>query len=350
MFVPVVDYNQKPLMPTTPARARRWIESGKATPFWKKGVFCVRLNQEPSDRKTQPIAVGIDTGSKREGLTIKSEAHTYLNILADAVQHVKKAVEARRNARMARRQRKTPYRACRWNRASLKKNRIPPSTKARWQWKLRLLNWLAKMFPITDVVVEDIAATTKKGARRWNKIFSPLQVGKNWFYEEVRKIADLTTRQGYETKLLREGMGLNKTNAKLAEVFEAHCVDSWVLAHSIVGGDDYPKNKRMLRIIPLRFHRRQLHRFQPKKGGGRSPYGGTRSLDLKRGSIARHVKYGVCYVGGSSKGRISLHDLASGKRLCRNARREDIKFLTFNIWRTRLLPTPEGEGFRRETI
>src|SRR6516162_5748208 len=80
MFVPVVDHQQQPLMPTTPARARRWIKSGKATPFWKGGVFCVRLNQEPSARSTQPIAIGIDPGSKKEALVVKSTAHTYLNI------------------------------------------------------------------------------------------------------------------------------------------------------------------------------------------------------------------------------------------------------------------------------
>jgi hypothetical protein len=67
MLVPVVDRNQNPLMPTTPSRARRWIKSGKATPFWKKGVFCVRLNVEPSDRQTQPVAVGVDPNSKKEG-------------------------------------------------------------------------------------------------------------------------------------------------------------------------------------------------------------------------------------------------------------------------------------------
>lgn len=81
MFVPVVDSNQRPLMPTTPSRARRWIKQKKATPFWRKGVFCVRLNVEPSDRNYQPIAVGVDPGSKREGYTVKSKAHTYLNVL-----------------------------------------------------------------------------------------------------------------------------------------------------------------------------------------------------------------------------------------------------------------------------
>ena len=89
MFVPVVDKENKPLMPTKPSRARKWIKSGKATPFWKKGIFCVRLNTEPKDRQTQKIAVGIDPGSKKEAFTVKSEIHTYLNIQADAVTWVK---------------------------------------------------------------------------------------------------------------------------------------------------------------------------------------------------------------------------------------------------------------------
>jgi RRXRR protein len=102
-----VNQNQRPLMPTTPSRARRWIKIGKATGFWKRGIFCVRLNIEPSNRNTQPIAVGIDPGSKREAFSVKSQAHTYLNILAHAVDWVKDAVETRLRMRRARRFRKT---------------------------------------------------------------------------------------------------------------------------------------------------------------------------------------------------------------------------------------------------
>jgi RRXRR protein len=91
MFVPVIDQHQQPLMPTTPARARRWIKSGKATAFWKGGLFCIRLNAEPSAREIQPLAVGIDPGSKREGYSVLSAAHTYLNIQADARDGVKEA-------------------------------------------------------------------------------------------------------------------------------------------------------------------------------------------------------------------------------------------------------------------
>jgi hypothetical protein len=111
MLVPVIDSARHPLMPTTASRARRWIKSGEATPFFKRGIFCVRLNREPLSRGKQEIAVGIDPGSKKEGYTVKSEAHTYLNINADAVTWVKDAVETRRNMRRVRRYRKTPCRA-----------------------------------------------------------------------------------------------------------------------------------------------------------------------------------------------------------------------------------------------
>ena len=49
-----------------------------------------------------------------------------------------------------------------------------------------MLDWLRRLFPIAQVVVEDIKAQTK-GKPRWDTAFSPLEVGKQWFYDEVRK-------------------------------------------------------------------------------------------------------------------------------------------------------------------
>ena len=54
----------------------------------------------------------------------------------------------------------------------------PPSTRARWGWKLRLCGWLARYYPISLFMVKDVAAVTKSGKRRWNANFSPLEVGK----------------------------------------------------------------------------------------------------------------------------------------------------------------------------
>jgi RRXRR protein len=136
IFVPVVDQEQHPLMPTIPSRARRWIKSRKATGFWKGGFFCVRLNVEPSAREQQPIAVGVDPGSKREGIVVASAVHTYTNIQAEARDGVKEAEKDSTRMRRTRRKRKTPYRKMRQNRKHSRK-KLPPSTRARWQWKLR---------------------------------------------------------------------------------------------------------------------------------------------------------------------------------------------------------------------
>src|SRR5215469_7918939 len=194
MFVPVLDSEHQPLMPTTPARARRWIKSGKATAFWQGGLFCVRLNVAPSARAMQPIAFGIDPGSKKEGLVVASAAHTYLNIQADARTGVKQAVKQKSQMRRTRRGRKTPCRQPRRNRKQSKK-KLPPSTKARGPRKLRLAAWLCQLFPVSVFVVEDIKATTR-GKKHWDQSFSPLEVGKVWFYGELGKLAPVQTKPG----------------------------------------------------------------------------------------------------------------------------------------------------------
>jgi hypothetical protein len=180
---------------------------------------------------------------------------------------------------------------------------------------------------------------TKKGQQRWNVSFSPLEVGKRWFYSEIESRGlRLTLRQGYETAEIRERLGLKKTSQKLAKVFSAHCVDSWCLTNEIVEGHQKPDNDKLLCVVPLRFHRRQLHAFQPSKGGIRRPYGSTRSFGMRRGSLVRHPKYGVVYLGGSSENRVSLHSLRDGKRLCKNAKVSDLKVLKPGSFRTYTLP------------
>lgn len=337
MFVPVCDRSQQPLMPTTPARARRWIKSGKATAFWKGGLFCVRLNVDPSDHVLQPIAVGIDPGSKREGYSVISAAHTYLNIQAEAREGVKEAEEQSTRMRRTRRNRTTPCRKPRPSRRQSKK-KVPPSTRARWQWKLRLARFLSQIFPLSIFVVEEIKAASRRGKRQWNRSFSPLEVGKQWFYTELGKLGPVAIKPGYETKALRHQLGFKKTGRKLAEVWEAHCVDGWVLAQSVIGGRTEPDNVELVCIAPLNWHHRQLHRLQPEKEGTRKPYGGTLSGGIKRGTLVNHPKWGKAYVGGTMGGKLSLHDAGTGKRLTQTAKIADCTQVKLLRWRTRLVP------------
>lgn len=328
MFVSVVNKKNQPLMPTKIRRAKRWVASGKGTLFWKKGLLCVRLNVEPSDDKKQQIVIGIDPGSKREGYSVKSKAHTYLNILSHTPDWIKDALEVRRNMRRARRHRHCRRRQTRFDNRHSKK--LPPSTMARWQMKLRVVNQIIKIFPVSDFIVEDICAMTKAGKRKWNVSFSPLEQGKAWFYEELSKLGKLTTKEGYETKAMRDQFGLKKDKDKLSDTFYAHNVDSWVLANSVVGGHEKPDSEDIVKIIPMQFHRRRLHALQPVSGGERRDYGGTMSIGFKRGSLIKHKQHGVVYVGGTSKGRITVHDIKTKIRLARNIKPCDCKFLTFS--------------------
>ena len=330
MFVPVVDKNQKPLMPTKPSRARKWITDKKATPFWKNGVFCVRLNVDPSDRYFQEICVGVDPGSKKEGFTVKSEAHTYLNIQADAHNKVSKKIEKRRELRRGRRSRKCPNRKNRTNRLA-NRERIPAGTRARWDWKRRILDWLSQLYPITHVCVEDIKARTIERAKKWNQSFSPLEVGKQWFYTEIEKKWKLLTLQGWETKEIRDRLGLKKSPKKLSETFDAHCVDSWCLAYHTVGGQSIPDNMDIFCISPIRIKRRELQRQQESKGRKRSRQGGTiLGKGLVKNTLVKHVKYGLTRLAGvSAKGDLfSIYNLEGNKRLTTSAKKSDFRVLT----------------------
>jgi hypothetical protein len=257
-------------------------------------------------------------------------------------------------ARRLRRSRKTPHRACRPNRRAGKK-RLPPSTRARWGLKVRIAQWLARYYPLTTIVIEDIKAPTRAGQRRWNTSFSPLEVGKTWCYGALERIAPVHTVPGYVTKTLREEAGLHKSGAKVSDRWDAHCVDAFVLANTAAEGPREPTSTQMLVIVPLQLHRRQLHRFNLGPRGRPKPYGGTVSLGLKRGSWVRHKRHGLVFVGGTSRGRISLHSMATGKRLTQQARAEDCRLLCTASWRIRsglkpakargAPPTAQARGF-----
>ena len=326
MFVPVKSQSGKQLMPTHPNKAGMLIKKGLATPYWSNGIFCIRLNYTTEDEYTQDVVVGVDPGSKKEGFTVKSASHTYLNIQADAHNKVGKKVAKRSELRRSRRSRKCPNRKQRKNR-NAGKAKIPAGTRARWDWKLRILDWLSKLYPVTHVCVEDIKARTIERAKKWNQSFSPLEVGKNYFYGEVRKRWQLLTLQGYETKEIRALLGLKKASDKMSETFDAHCVDSWCLAYHSVGGVSMPDNTAIFCIAPLPIKRRCLHREQESKGRKRNRYGGTRCLNTVKNALVRHVRHGLLRVSGHQNGKLTLSEINSSKQVVLQAKENEYTIL-----------------------
>ena len=337
--IPVISANGTPLMPCLASKARKLLEQGKARKYWNKlGVFCVRLNFDPKAPARQPLAVGIDPGSKFEGFSVVGKHDTVLNIMSEAVDWVKKAIETRREMRHARRSRNTRCRERRPGNRLARRTWLPPSTKARWDAKLRIVQQLQKVLPLTDAVVEDVKAETRKGLKKWNTNFSPVETGKQYLYRGLKQLGlRLTLKRGRETKELRDKRGLMKLGgSKSRPVFESHCVDSWALASSVTGATE-PTTRDLYYLVPLQWHRRQLHYLKPSKGGVRPRYGCTISFGLKRGTLVRRLKLStlarllkrrLCYVGGWKSGRLSLHSPVTGNRVTRRARREELKPLT----------------------
>lgn len=337
-------------MPCTPAKARHLFKSGKARPKRNKlGLFYVQLcyEQEPNN---QPLVAGIDPGSKYEGVSVVGTRDTVLNLMVEAPTHIKDAIVTRRIMRRARRLRKW-RRPKRCDNRLKRKKRLPPSTRSRWDAKARIIAHLRKVMPLTDVVIEDVQAVTCKGkGGKWNSAFSPVQVGKEHLYRLLREMGlEVHLREGWQTKDLREKHGLKKTKSKSQQSFESHAVDSWVLAASISGAEK-PTCQRLCYLVPAILHRRQLHRLQASPGGVRKPYGGSRSLGLKRGTVVRHPTYGLCTVGGFDRKRhtISLHNYRTNRRLTQGAKVETCRILTWMAFRSWLIAekkrSPKGRG------
>lgn len=322
-------------MPCTPAKARHLLKIGEAQAAWSKlGIFYIKLTYIVEQPRNQTLVIGVDPGSSFEGYSVVGTQDTVLNIMAEAPTHVKKAVEVRSNMRRARRHRHLRRRPCRENR-HCHAIRLPPSTRSRWEAKARIVAQLGKILPLTDVVVEDVKAQIFKGkSGKWAKSFSPVQVGKEHLYYLLQKLGlTLHKCEGHQTADLRITFGLTKTKEKDAKAFASHCVDSWVMAAN-VSGAIRPTEKRLYYITEIRLYRRQLHRLQPETGGVRKPYGSTRSLGLKRGTLVNHPKYGLSSVGGTLKGKISLNAYADNKRLTQGAKTADCQKLTWSVYRT----------------
>lgn len=314
-------------MPCTEKRARKLLEKGRAKPYWCKGIFCIILQEEPKSTYKQDVCIGIDPGSKFNGYSIKSEAHTFLNLQVGSVTTVKSKMEERSMLRRCRRQRNTPYRKHRLNRSV--KDRLPPSIKARWQQHLNIIKWMRKLYNINLVSLEDIKAKPRKNAIKWNKQFSPLEVGKNWFSNEIYELGlKLYKYQGFDTYRMRQEYGFKKNTNKSKKDFYTHAMDAWCLANEVIGGHTNIDNERTIYLKPIMFHRRKLHEILPKKNGFRRNYGSTMSLGLKRGTLVNHPKYKLSYIGGTDGKRVSLHNIHTGERLCQNAKKEDLKVLT----------------------
>lgn len=344
MRIPVVDSNHEPLMPTTSARARKWLDSGKAVKRWSDcGQFYVQLTVEPSGYAVQDIVIGIDPGKKYSGIGVQSAKFTlYTAHLILPFQTVRDRMDARRLMRRSRRGRRINrkiafnQRAHRQKRfANRRQGKLAPSIRANRQLELRIVSELCKLYPVAEIRYEyvraDVDLTSGRKKARSGKGFSAVMVGQKWMLKQLDAFAPVITIYGYQTSVTRKHLGLTKNKADKSKAeFNSHAVDGVAIAASHFveyrqyhkAGEDGADWFGSVSITPAPFYvirrppysRRQLHLMVPAKGGVRRKYGGsTTRHGVRKGDLVNSPK-GIGYVSGDTEKQISVSE-ANWKRL-----------------------------------
>lgn len=340
--VPVISKNNIPLMPTKSSKARRLVRDGKAIgKFNKLGQYYIQLTIEPSSFQTQSISAGIDPGKLYSGIGLQSSKYTLFTAhLFLPFENVKKRIEQRammrRNRRGRRINRNIPFnqrahRQCRFS--NRRSGKLAPSIKANRLLEIRVVKELSKIYPITSIVYEyvkaDVDITSGRKRAKSGKGFSAVMVGQKWAIKQLKTIAPVVIKYGWQTSNLRDYFGLEKQKQNKADAIAAtHAVDGVALAASQFkdylpfensGGRGHCwqgsvtiTSAPFFTIKRPPISRRQLHLMTFAKGGVRRKYGGTTTRhNIRKGDYVLAEKKGVYYQGwcsGDTKTQISVSD------------------------------------------
>lgn len=140
----VVDQHRRPLMPTTPARARILLKRGKATILRRFPVVLILQAVRP-DAVVEPLRAKLDPGSKTSGMAVVHDQTgevVWAAELTHRSEQIRGALSRRRTGRRARRSRHTRYRAPRYANRRRPVGWLAPSLLSR---VVHLLTWVKRL-------------------------------------------------------------------------------------------------------------------------------------------------------------------------------------------------------------
>lgn len=294
--IPVVSVDGKPLMPTTPRKARLLIKDGLALPRRNKlGLFYVQMLR-PMGTRTQLVALAVDPGAKYDGVAVASHRQVELKAMVFLPDDVPGKMESRRNLRRARRYRNTPRRSERFDNRKRKGYWLAPTQKSKVETRLKVVRELCRIYPVKLIITEDVRYNHYKF--RDGKYFSTVEIGKTLTYQEYRKLAELKLVEVSDTDAWRGKFGLQKqSDRKWEQVPETHANDAVAMLMGVTGCGNNPDAPFFV-WRRLRYVRRSLHRQNFQKGGVRPRFGGTTNGGLfRKGDWVEAEKAGKVYRG-----------------------------------------------------
>ena len=161
MYVYILSASGKPLMPTQRfGKVRHLLKSGRAKVV-KREPFTIQLQYETTEY-TQPVTLGVDGGSKTVGLSASTEKKEYYSGEFMLRSDIPELISTRREARRGRKNRKTRYRAARFNNRRKPKGWVPPSVKEKADCHLTIIGKICSILPVSEIIFESAAFDMQK--------------------------------------------------------------------------------------------------------------------------------------------------------------------------------------------
>ena len=228
-MVYVINFDNTPLMPCTSVIARLLLSQGKAKCI-KRTPFTIKLLYQAT-KYTQPITLGIDTGSSKIGSSaVKDNGDViYLSeveIRNDISEKLKQRSKYRRN----RRNRKTRYRKARWlnRKNSIKKDRFYPTMTSKVNSHLKEIKYVQTMLPVSRIILETAMFDP-------HALKNPAVLSNKWLYQKGINYGFANTK----------AYVLDRDN-HTCQYCKGKSKDSKLEVHHIVfrrnGGSDEPEN------------------------------------------------------------------------------------------------------------
>lgn len=151
MKVLAINQHQRPLMPTTPRKARILLKQGRAK-IVGRDPFTIQLLYGTRGY-TQPVTLGVDAGYETIGYSAVSEKEELVGGEMKLLDGMTKRITERHTFRRTRRNH-LRHRALRADNRRRANGWLPPSIQHKLEAHLKLTRRLKSRLPITSVVVE----------------------------------------------------------------------------------------------------------------------------------------------------------------------------------------------------
>lgn len=149
--VPVLNMRGEPLMPTTPRKARKLLEEGKAKVV-SRTPFVIQLLY-PTGEAKQDVTLGIDAGYSKIGYSAITATEELIAGELELRSDIKRLLEKRRAYRRTRRNRLWHRKPGFWK-STKKEGWLAPSIQHKLDSHIKLIERLKKILPVTEIVVE----------------------------------------------------------------------------------------------------------------------------------------------------------------------------------------------------